>query len=125
MNETPLVKDIQLDLGKRALVRMFRNNNGVLQDKHGEYVRYGLCNGSSDLIGWKSVRITPQMVGQRVAVFCAVEVKKPNDRKSKPTDDQTNFINAVLLHGGIAGVARSVEEARQVLNLDEDKANLP
>jgi hypothetical protein len=43
-------------------VRLFRNNNGVAKMKDGSVVRYGLGNGTSDLIGWESVVITPDMV---------------------------------------------------------------
>lgn len=71
----------------------------------------GLCNGSSDLIGWRSVEITPEMVGQRVAVFAGIEVKDGG----RPTDEQAQFIDAVVAAGGIAGVARSPDEAAELL----------
>ena len=72
----------------------------------------GLCVGSSDLIGWRSVVITPDMVGQRVAIFAAVEVKSARGRVSA---EQGRFIEAVLAAGGIAGVARTVDEASKVV----------
>lgn len=58
---------------------------------------YGLCVGGSDLLG-----IAP---GGR---FLAVEVKTRTGRVSRP---QQQFIHAVQTAGGIAGVARSVEDA--------------
>lgn len=99
----------------RGDVRLFRNNVGVLQDRNGQYVRYGLCEGSSDLVGWRSVTITPDMVGQRIAVFCAVEVKSATGRVG---NDQQAFINAVIDAGGYAGVARSIEDAGRVLYVE-------
>lgn len=68
----------------------------------------GLCKGSSDLIGWHSVEITPEMVGKTVAVFHAEEVKGERGRLSQ---EQSNFINAVKQAGGMAGMFRSAETA--------------
>lgn len=93
--------------------RLFRNNVGSLQDARGRYVQYGLCVGSSDLIGWTEVEITPDMVGKRVAVFTAIEVKAP---KGKPTEAQNAFIDAVLRSGGRAGVARSDADFVQIIS---------
>jgi len=64
--------------------RLLRNNSGVLPNSEGTPVRYGLGNistkhnkklKSSDLVGWTSVVITPEMVGKTVAIFTAIEVK--------------------------------------------------
>jgi hypothetical protein len=49
--------------------RLFRNNTGTLRDQHGRPVQFGLCKGSADLIGYRTITITPDMVGQQVAVF--------------------------------------------------------
>ena len=82
--------------------RLWRNNTGALKDARGQLVRYGLCPGSSDLIGFRTITITPDMVGQRVAVFAAVEVKD----RGRPTEQQQAFINLVQGAGGLAGVAQ-------------------
>jgi hypothetical protein len=50
-------------------VRLYRNNTGTLRDQHGRPVTFGLAVGSADLIGWTTRTITPDMVGQQVAVF--------------------------------------------------------
>lgn len=68
----------------------------------------GLCEGSSDYIGFNTITITQEMVGARVAVFVACEVKTPTGRVSEA---QRNFIDAVKKAGGVAFVARSPEEA--------------
>jgi hypothetical protein len=95
--------------------RLFRNNTGTLRDQHGRPVSFGLCKGSADLIGWRTVTITPEMVGQQVAVFTSIEVKTPTGRV-KP--EQQQWLDAVLSAGGIAGVARSVEDALRITTAD-------
>ena len=92
--------------------RLFRNNTGTLKDQHGRPVQFGLCKGSADLIGWRSITITPDMVGQKIAVFTSVEVKSSSGRV-KP--EQQQWLDAVQAAGGIAGVARSVADAEVLL----------
>lgn len=93
-------------------VTIFRNNIGVAVFPDGSRVAYGLTPGSSDLIGWKSITVTPEMVGKRLAVFVAVEVKTAKGRLTK---EQRNFIDRLRMCGGIAGVAKSPEEALNVI----------
>ncbi len=97
--------------------RLFRNNTGTLRDINGRPVTFGLCKGSADLIGWTSRTITPEMVGQQVAVFTSIEVKSSSGRV-KP--EQQQWLNAVQSAGGIAGVARSVGEAMDLLRITTD-----
>lgn len=110
-HEAKVQNSIRLALG-RGLVRLFRNNTGALKDQHGRLVTFGLCKGSSDLIGWRTVTVTQDMVGQKVAVFTAIEVKD----KGRPTQDQLAFIKAVRDAGGLAGVARGIPEAQAILD---------
>lgn len=63
-------------------------------------VKYGLCNGSADLIG-----ITK---GQ----FVSLEVKRPGGRA---TPEQIKWLSMVRQMGGIAEIVHSVEEAHAVL----------
>lgn len=72
----------------------------------------GLCEGSSDLIGWTTVEVTPAMVGKKIAIFTALEIKTESGRASK---EQINFITRVREAGGIAGIARSEQEATQLI----------
>ena len=111
MTEAALTRRIMKALSG-AGVRIFRNNVGVLKDENGQRIRYGLCNGSSDLIGWTPVTIRPEHVGRTMAVFTAIEVKTP---KGRPTQAQTAFIDAVSRGGGIAAVARSDAEALAII----------
>jgi hypothetical protein len=92
--------------------RLFRNNTGTLRDANGRPVQFGLCKGSADLIGWKRVTITPEMVGSTVAVFLSIEVKTATGRL-RP--EQQQWMDAVQAAGGIAGVARSVSDAETLL----------
>lgn len=75
-------------------------------------IQAGLCEGSSDLIGWTPVTITPEMVGETVAVFTAFEVKL---RTGRPDDGQRNFITRVQDAGGIAAVVKTPEQAREIV----------
>lgn len=72
----------------------------------------GLVEGSSDAIGLTPIVITQDMVGSTVAVFTAIEVKTKTGRVS---EKQKKFIAFVKQFGGIAGVARSPDEAVQIL----------
>ena len=112
-DETTLQQQIRLALGTRSDLRLFRNNTGTLPDpRTGRPVQFGLAKGSADLIGLRTVTITPDMVGQQVAVFTSIEVKTP---KGRPTADQQNWLNMVRSLGGIAGIARSVRDANEIL----------
>ena len=106
-SEQTIQQRIRLALS-RGPVRLFRNNTGTLRDQHGRPVTFGLAKGSADLIGWTTRTITPDMVGQQVAVFTSIEVKTPTGRISP---EQQAWLQAVQAAGGIAGIARSVEDA--------------
>lgn len=110
MSEIKVQRDIMLDLSERGH-RGFRNNVGLFKTIDGRSIRTGLGKGTSDVIGFTSVEITPDMVGKRVAIFTAIEVKK---EKSKGSKLQENFIKFVNKMGGIAGIAWTVEMSRDL-----------
>jgi len=131
LTESQIQSQCMLDLSA-AGARIFRNTVGKAipcpqcgcKPKH--TFSYGLCPGSSDLIGWTSVTVTPDMVGQRLAVFTAVEVKRPGARTSKKRkEQQRDFIDAVNRAGGRAGVARSSREALAIAGLPDHTTGLP
>lgn len=112
----------------RGEVRLFRLNTGVgwtgeviarsantITLRNPRPLHSGMVTGGSDLIGWRSITITPNIVGQRVAVFSAIEVKSATGRVS---NEQQAFIDAVNDAGGYAGVARSIEDAGKVLYVE-------
>lgn len=111
--ETNLMHQIMLALSDAGCL-VWRNGTG--QAWHGKVIHkagqqvtlsdarmqpYGICVGSSDLIG-----ITPD------GRFLAVEVKTATGRVSK---EQQTFIDAVRRSGGIAGIARSIEDALELV----------
>lgn len=95
MREASIQSAIRLAAAKMGIV-LFRNNVGTLQDRNGQYVRYGLCIGSSDLIGYM-----PN------GIFIAIEVKTP---KKKATAAQMAFLLSVITAGGIGLCCTSVDE---------------
>lgn len=106
MSETSLMRAIQVR-ATLLCARLFRNQTGRYELKDGRWLASGLCKGSSDLIGWRRILITPEMVGQVIAQFVAVEVKSG---KEQPTPEQLDFIHTVREHGGLAFVARSEKD---------------
>lgn len=99
---------------------LFKNNVGMYRDERGNVIRFGLCKGSSDLIGWTPITITPEMVGKRFAVFTAVEVKKNKHGSYRATDDQLRFISAVNRNGGLGLVADCNEDLDRAINTLSD-----
>ena len=111
--ETKIQQEIRLGLGTRQDVRLFRNQVGQLPDpRTGRPVQFGLAKGSADLVGWKTIEVTPDMVGQKLAVFTSLEIKTP---KGRATPYQQAWLQCVEKAGGIAGIARSVEDAQQII----------
>jgi hypothetical protein len=123
--ETNLVRKIMLKLGADPKIRIFRNNSGkcwigpskkfshpqTVNVKAGDvlvqqarYFDAGLCSGSSDLIGLKAIKITPEMVGTEIAIFVAVEVKLPSGRVQ---ENQINFLDMVKKLGGKGIICRN------------------
>jgi len=112
--ETTLQQQIRLALGTRPEARIFRNQVGSLPDpRTGRLVTFGLARGSADLIGWRTITVTPAMVGTRLAIFTSIEVKTPTGRV-RP--EQQAWLQAVQQAGGIAIIARSVPDAELALS---------
>jgi hypothetical protein len=111
--ETDLQQRIRLAVGALPGFRLWRNNSGKLPDpRTGRWVQFGVASpGGSDLIGYRSVTITPDMVGSTVAVFTAVEIKTATGRA---TPAQRQFIDHIRRAGGISGVVRSTQEALRI-----------
>jgi hypothetical protein len=113
--ETTLQQQIRLAVGSRSDLRLFRNQVGSLPDpRTGRLVTFGLARGSADLIGWRTVTVTPEMVGQRIAVFTSIEIKTATGRL-RP--EQQAWLGVVRGAGGVAGVVRSVEDALNLMDL--------
>lgn len=111
MSEASLYKPL-IALASELGARLLRNNTGKLPDRNGRWVKFGLGVGSSDLIGFKPVTVTADMVGRKVAIFTAVECKT---RTGRVTAEQSAFIAMVQRFGGIAGIARTEQDLRDLL----------
>ena len=128
MTESEVQEKIQIE-GVQYGCQVMRNNSGAFQDATGRSVRFGLGNiskkrsdkiKSSDLIGFTKVTITPEMVGKTVAIFTAVEVKKPGWKlnfKDIKERAQLAFIDWVFMNGGRSGFATSIEEFKKIIGL--------
>lgn len=69
--------------------------------------------GQGDLLGWRTITITPDMVGCRVAVFLSIEAKRTSG--GRVSADQQRWMETVQRAGGIAGVANSPEAAAGIV----------
>jgi len=126
MSERKVQNDIRLAVG--GDVTLFRNNVGkawageavTLKDgsvliRNPRPFHAGLMKGSADLIGWRSIIVTPEMVGQKLAVFASVEVKSA---KGRATLEQKTWHANVINAGGLSVIAHSAEEAKKGLALN-------
>jgi hypothetical protein len=112
VSEADILARVRIRLSQLG-ARIWRNNCGVLPDRRGIPIRFGVANpGGSDLIGYHTVLVTPGMVGARVAVFVACEAKAPS---GVPTREQHHFLETVAADGGIAILAHSDQEAQEQL----------
>ena len=113
-NEKQILNELMLKASQLGN-RLWRNNVGIAYQgiptwkgrhvilKNARCIKFGLCKGSSDLIGYKKITIKPEHVGKTMAVFHAVEVKT---EKIPVTKEQDNFIRRVNYDGGEAEVYR-------------------
>lgn len=128
--ERSVQHDIMKHIGsKYPSVRIFKNDTGMayrgnktIANVNGvkkpillnpTEIHYGLFKGSSDLIGWKITPITEDMIGRNIAVFVALEVKRPD--RSHTSDEQHRFIDAIKGSGGIAGIVKSTKDVDELL----------
>lgn len=72
----------------------------------------GLPTGFHDIFGLVEETITPEMVGQKVAIFASVEVKAS---KGRAREAQERFAEAVVAAGGRSGFARSIDGALSIV----------
>lgn len=100
----------------KALIRaaMTLNLPSIKQSiKRLRIISFGLCVGSSDLIGLTKVRITSNMVGREVAVFTAIECKTKVGIASK---DQIDFLDFVKKNGGFSSLITEISEFEDFIN---------
>lgn len=100
MREKDIQNEIRLALSPYAVV--FRINVGNFNTQDGRYISTGVPKGFSDLFGVRK--------SDGRAVF--IEVKNEKGRTSKY---QENFLEQMKKNNAIVGVARSAEEAINII----------
>lgn len=114
MNEVSIQRRIMLRASQLGW-RVWRNNVGLAWSgkpctackQRMRPIKFGLCTGSSDLVGIKPVTVTQEMVGTTVGLFAAIEVKTP---KGIATELQQLFLSMVNKFGGWARILRSPDD---------------
>ena len=126
MRESAVTSRVRLAAAKLN-TPLWRNNCGGFYDNTGRFIRYGLGSeaqlASSDFIGIRPVLITPEMIGQVLGVFTAVEMKKEGckfNKNDKHLLNQKFFIDIVKQYGGFAGFASSVEDFYRIIRYAEN-----
>lgn len=97
--ETNIANEICVELCKRGC-KIFRSQSGLFYTPNGEQIRIGVV-GQSDYHGHRP---------DGKAFY--IETKTP---KGKPTSEQIAFIVAMQNSGALAGVARSVDDAINIV----------
>jgi hypothetical protein len=99
--------------------RLFKNASGLARhkDERGKVwvVKYGVGpsnGGGHDLLGWREVVITPEMVGMTIAQFISFDGKVGDDELS---DEQIKWMTWVINGGGIACEIRNIEQLAEIL----------
>ena len=119
-SESNVQASTRLECSRRGWY-VFRNNVGAGYLQDGSFVRWGLANESkalnakvksSDLIGWRPVVITADMVGHTIAQFVSLETKREDWTYSgtEREEAQRKWIDAVNRSGGYA---RFVNDPKQ------------
>jgi hypothetical protein len=98
-SEANVMNDCLLALSQAGCLA-WRNNTGQLPDANARSIKFGLCVGSSDIIG-----VAPD--GRFLAVECKTAI-------GQPTDAQVRFLDAVRSKGGRAGIARCADDAVKI-----------
>jgi hypothetical protein len=132
MSEKAIVSRFLIEASRKG-ARMFRNNTGMgwigkaeffkkqqfvkvlsgdVVIRHARALHAGLCKGSADTIGWTPITITEEMLGRKLAIFTAVEMK---DDKGIVSQEQIDFIKSIQNDGGLACIAWSVEDGVELL----------
>lgn len=128
MKEHEIQNQIRLYLGQFPDVRVFRANVGqgwtgeaIIKQPGGDIritrprpLNTGLPEGWPDLFGFRMLAITPEMAGLALPIFAAIEVKGP---RGVIRAAQQRVLDELARCGCLAGVARSPEEAAQILRI--------
>jgi hypothetical protein len=70
-------------------------------------------DGMPDFIGFRTLKITPDMVGHTIAQFCAAEIKR-FDGGGRATVEQVDMVDLINKFGGYAHIIDNIEQAQQL-----------
>lgn len=125
--EHKIQNDIRVYISENHLGTFFRANvgtgwvgrtyinesNNCLRILHPRRFSTGLPDGFPDLFGFREITVTPEMVGQKIAVFCGLEIKSPHGALRKK---QRLMLDYMAQNHCYCGVARSVNDAERILS---------
>lgn len=104
----------------------------VIEMIHARFIKFGLLTpsakngkthgGTLDLVGWRSVEITPDMVGKRIAQYCEFDAKTPG--YNQLSDDQKNRVDQIRMAGGVSGIFRRGPEGIELEVLSDWKVGV-
>ena len=100
MREHIIQDEIRENIKDLAII--FRINVGLFRGRSGRFVSTGVPKGFSDLFGFRKL--------DGKAIF--LEIK---NEKGKARPEQLHFLKTMENFGAITGIARSVEEAREII----------
>lgn len=100
-SEHEIQSRIQIELSKHKCT-VFRTNVGKMRTPDGRFFSTGLPSGFPDLSGFRWI--------DGKAFY--IEVKNAT---GKPREDQIRFHHMLTSHGIIHGIARSVDDARMIV----------
>lgn len=112
-----LERDVNAEITKVAKmfhnVKLWRNNRGQVMLPNGGRLTYGVGpNGAADFIGYRTITVTSDMIGEQIAQFLCIESKRPGENA---TNEQMDFAADVYADGGRSGVAHSGIEAIAIM----------
>lgn len=115
MLESTIQNGIRIRLSEMRAGIFLRFQVGTFLTMDGRPVKIGVP-GVSDLIGVTPHVVTKADVGRTIGVFVAMETKQVRDSTAKSRkESQGNFMRRVSALGGLAGIARSPEDAISIV----------
>ena len=94
--------------GRGWMGKASRQKNGDIIIRNPRVLIAGLTTGAADLVGWRTIEITEDHVGLKIAQFVSAEAKAGAD---KLREEQEIWAKNVIDAGGLAFEFRSVDEA--------------
>ena len=92
------------------LVRQWPTRQGLMVElRRAAFRVFGLGTGTLDLVGWRPLVITAEMVGRIIAQYVEVDAKTQGAARLRP--EQKNRVRVIREAGGFAGIAMRVEGA--------------